>query len=194
MSPSLDDLHPAQNRAFRELYAACRLVTEHYRSLARVTGEEAFADAAGEARRLLDQLAEQTKRYGLYGYPAAQGVGANAARLQISVPNRFLERNQALRVAVLDLQHVVTLLAYLGNASETNGNADLAEFCRGWESTLLESEKRVRDAAAEQGRRDLDGAVDPLYDDAGGRAGHKVQLWVGAFGEWFDRRAARRRS
>ena len=194
MSPSIDQLHPAQNRGFRELYAAGRLVAEHYKSLAGATGEQAFADVASDARRLIDELGDQTKRYGLYGYPAAQGVGANAARLQISVPNRFLERNQALRVAVLDVQHVVTLLAYLGNASETNGNADLAEFCRSWEAQLREAEERLRAAAAEQGRGDLDRAVEPLYDSPGGRAGHKVQLWVGAFGEWFDRRSAHRRA
>ena len=92
------------------------------------------------------------------------------------------------------MQHVVTLLAYLGNASETNGNADLAEFCRGWESTLRDAEERLRSAAADQGRGDLDVAVAPLYDNAAGRAGHKLQLWVGTLGEWIDRRSAIRRA
>lgn len=192
MSPSLDDLHPAQNRAFRELYAAARLVSRHYRALADLTGVAALRDAAADAERLLGELRTETQRYGLYGYPAAQSVGATAARVQVAVPERLLERNQALRVAVLDLQHVVTLLGYLGTVSETNANEDLAAFCRRWESTLLETEKRVRSAAAEEGSRP-DRAVEPLHDTPGGRAGHKIQLWVGTVGEWFDRRAAARR-
>ena len=191
MSPSLDDLHPAQNRGFRELYASARLVGEHYRALADVTGEESLRDAAGAAGRLIEELGPATERYGLYGHTAAQGVGVTAARAQSALPARMLERNQALRVAVLDLQHVVTLLGYLATVSATHGTADLAELCRRWEAALSETEDRVRATAAAQGARP-DQAIEPLHDSAAGRAGHKIQLLVGTFGEWFDRRTAHR--
>jgi hypothetical protein len=190
MTPSLDELHPAQNRAFRELYAAARHVVNHYRALAQVAGEDALLEAAAAVQRLLDELPRHLEPYDLHGFPAAQGLGLTAARAQ-TLPDHLLERNQALRVAVLDLQHVVTLLAYLAAVSETNGNDDLIEFCGRWESALRDSEERVRAAAAGQGRRP-DQAVRPLYDTAVGRVGHKAQVWFGSFGEWFDRQARRR--
>ena len=193
MSPSLGDLHPAQNRGFRELFAALRHLVSHYRGLAQRVDDPALGHAEQTARRLLDELRDQTRRYDLHGGPAAQGVGINAARGRSGVTDRFLERNQALRLAVLDVQHVVTLLAYLGRVSETNGNADLAEFCERWRASMAEVEERVRSAAVDTGG-DPAGAVEPVDPSAVGRAAHGVAYWVGTFGERFDRRAARRRS
>ena len=193
MSPSLDDLHPAQNRQFRELYAATRHVVNHYRALAQKLDVDALHDGAAAARRLLDDLRRQTERYGLYGYPAAQGVGANAARARTGVGERFLERNQALRFAVLDVQHVVTLLGYLASVSQANGNQDLVDFCHTWEATMLEVERAVRAAAVDLGQSP-DYAIEPLDGSAVGRAAHGfAQGLVGGFGEWFDRTTGRRR-
>ncbi|MEA2442950.1 MAG: hypothetical protein QOJ12_242 [Thermoleophilales bacterium] len=193
MSASPDQLHPAQSRGFRELYAAARQVANHHRSLADRLAVPAFGESANAAQRMLDELRTQTARYDLHGQPAAQGVGVSGARARSSVVDRFLERNQAERIAVLDLQHVVTLLGYLATASETNGNSDLAGFCRRWHAELREVESRVRDAAIDSGR-DLDAAVEPFDPSPVGRAAHGVGYWFGTFGEWFDRRAARRRS
>jgi hypothetical protein len=192
VSPSLDDLHPAQNRGFRELYAATRHLVNHYRSLGERIPEDALLEGAAVGRRLLDDLRNHTERYGLYGHPAAQGVGANAALARGGVGERFLERNQALRLAVLDAQHVVTLLGYLAAVSETNGNGELAEFCRRWEQEMLGPEQQLRAAAVDQGTRP-DAAVEPLDGSLVGRAAHNVQNVVGSLGEWVDRRAARRR-
>lgn len=193
MTPSRADLHPAQNRAFRELYAAARHVVNHYRALAEKLDEGALHDGAAAARRLLDALQRETRRYDLYGYPAAQNVGASAARARSGVGERFLERNQALRFAVLDVQHAVTLLGYLAAVSEANGNDDLVDFCRGWEATLLEVEQHVRAAAVDYGARP-DTAIAPLHATPVGRAAHGLaQGVVGGLGEWFDRQAARRR-
>src|SRR5829696_2796675 len=141
MTPALDDLHPAQNRGFRELYAAARHVVNHYRTLAQILDEDALHEGAAAARRLLDDLQRETRRYDLHGFPAAQNVGATAARARTGVGERFLERNQALRFAVLDVQHVVTLLGYLASVSEVNGSRDLVDFCRGWEATMLAVEQ-----------------------------------------------------
>ena len=192
MTPSIEDLHPAQNRGFRELYAAARLVVTHYRRLATSIDEDALHEGAAAARRLLDELATETSRYDLHGYPAAQGVGGVSARGWSRVATRFLERNQALRLAVLDVQHVVTLLAYLANVCDANGNAELAAFCRRWHEEMSRVEDHVRAAAAQMGTRPGE-AVEPLDSGLAGRAGHSVQQAVGAFGEWFDRSAARRR-
>ena len=193
MTPSPEQLHPAQNRGFRELYATTRHLANHHRALAGRLGVPAFDESATAARRLLDELRTQTARFDLHGQPAAQGVGVSGARGRSDVVDRFLERNQASRVAVLDVQHVVTLLGYLATASETNGNSDLASFCRRWHAELREVESRVRDAAIDSGG-DLDAAVEPFDSSAIGRAAHGVGYWVGTFGEWFDRRAARHRS
>jgi hypothetical protein len=192
VSPALDELHPAQNRGFRELYAASRHLVNHYRSLSELIPEDALLEGAAVGRRLLDDLRTHTERYGLYGFPAAQNVGSSAARARSGVGERFLERNQALRLAVLDAQHVVTLLGYLAAASETNGNDDLAGFCRRWETAMLQAEQHLRAAAVDQGQRP-DYAVEPLHGSPVGRAAHSVQNVFGTLGEWFDRQAARRR-
>jgi hypothetical protein len=193
MSPSAGELHPAQNRGFRELYAATRHVVNHYRGLAARLDAPALEDGAAAARRLLDELRAQTERYDLHGFPAAQNVGVTAARARSVVGDRFLERNQALRMAVLDVQHVVTLLGYLAAASEANGNDDLVAFCTRWRDALREVEDRVRAAAIDMGRTP-DQAVEPFDGTPVGRAAHSVGYWAGTFGEWFDRRAARTRS
>jgi hypothetical protein len=193
VSPSIDELHPAQNRGFRELYAAAGHVVNHYRALGKQLDEPALTEGERTARRLLDELRTETERYDLHGFPAAQNAGVTAARARNGVGDRFLERNQALRLAVLDVQHVVTLLGYLSAASEANGNADLAAFCSRWQETLGECEDRVRAAAIDMGRRP-DEAVEPVDASTFGRAAHAVGYWAGTFGEWFDRRAARRRS
>jgi hypothetical protein len=192
VSPSLNDLHPAQNRAFRELYAAARHVADHYQGLADLVDEESLREGAAAAERLLDELRVATRRYDLYGFPAAQNVGASAARARSGIGEQFLERNQALRLAVLDVQHVVTLLGYLAAVSEVSGTDELTEFCRRWEVAMLEVEQHVRAAAVDQGQRP-DAAVAPLHGSAVGRAAHGVQDVVGALGEWVDRSLAHHR-
>lgn len=191
MTPPIGELHPAQNRGFRELYAIARHVVNHYRALADRLGEDALRDGAVAAKRLLDELRVETRRYDLHGFPAAQNVGATAALARTGVAERFLERNQALRAAVLEMQHAVTLLGYLERVCDANGNADLARFCSRWQEALGQSEERVRAAAIAAGERP-DEAVEPLDRSPVGRAAHGVQNLVGTFGEWFDRRAARR--
>jgi hypothetical protein len=107
------------------------------------------------------------------------------------VRDRFLERNQAARFAVEEVQHVVTLLTYLARASETSGNTELAEFCGRWERKLKRLESETRKAATALGG-DLDSAIAPLDESAVGKAAHQVGYVAGTVGEWFDRRAARR--
>jgi hypothetical protein len=138
---------------------------------------------------MLRAIREAIAGHDLHGGSAAQGVGAGAARAQSGVRDRFLERNQALRLAVLDIQHVTTLLAYLEAASAAAGTPDLAELCHEWHGESARVEERVRAAAVKIGS-ELDFAIEPLDPSMFGRAAHSVGYWFGTFGEWYDRRQA----
>jgi hypothetical protein len=189
-------LHPAQNRALRELYAAARQLSRHWSTLADRLGAgdgvlelRAGAQAAEE---LVGELEDLTAGYGLHGFPAAEGMGARVAGVRNSLADRALERNQALRMAVLDVQHVVTLCGYLVELGRAGGDEKMVEFCGRWERKLKRLESRVRRAAVAEGN-DPDAAIVPLDDGPIGRAGHRVATVAGTLGEWFDRRAADRR-
>jgi hypothetical protein len=190
-------LHPAQNRGLRELYAAARQLSRHWSILAeRLGAGDGVAElraGAQAAEELVGELAELTADYGLYGFPAAEGMGARLAGVRNTLADRALERNQALRMAVLDIQHVVTLCAYLAELGRASGDEKMVEFCGRWERKLKRLESRVRKAAVAEGT-DPDAAIVPLDDGAIGRAGHRVASAAGTLGEWFDRRAAERRA
>ena len=106
--------------------------------------------------------------------------------------DRFLERNQALRLAVDDLEHVTTLLAYLATVSEGRGDTTLAEFCGSWERRMRRQVSAVRKAAVALGTTP-DVAIEPLDPSAVGRAAHGAAWAFGTVGEWTDRQVARRR-
>ena len=107
-----------------------------------------------------------------------------SARTQVA--DRFLERNQALRTAVLDIQHVVTLLGYQAQIAEAHGPADVAIFCNRWERDLAAVERAARRAAVRIGT-DPDAAIEPLDSSPTGRAAYGAQYVAGSIGEWFDR-------
>jgi hypothetical protein len=181
-----DALHPAQNRGFRELYAAARHVVSHYRALDRELGEPALVEAERAARRLLDELSEHTARHDLHGFPAAQNVGVTAARARNGVGDRFLERNQALRFAVDDVEHVTTLLAYMGSVSSSRGKKNLPELCGTWERKLRRQVTALRKAAVALGSHP-DDAIEPLDPGALGKAAHGSAVAVGTVGEAVDK-------
>jgi len=190
------ELHPAENRGYRELYAFSRQLIEHWTALAAAIGP---ASPAGEVlgkgvratRELLTELEPLTARYDLYGKPAAQGVGIQIARQRSAVRDRFLERGQSLRFSVEDMVHVCVLLGYLGRVGQSRNDSELVDFCARWEGKLRRQESAVRKAAAELGS-EPDAAVEPLHASALGRAAQGAGKAIGAAGEWFDRRAARR--
>lgn len=191
----MTDLHPAENRGYRELYAFARSIADHWPKLAdRLTGSSAerpLRDGASAAADLLRDLEARTPEYGLYGRPAAQGVGANLARTRRDVRDRFLERNQALRFAVSDLQHVVTLLGYLEQVARTRGDDGLRAFCSEQRAHLMPVERSARAAAIELGSSP-DEAVGPLDSSAAGKVAHGAAYAMGSVGEWFDRRSAKK--
>jgi hypothetical protein len=189
-------LHPAENRGYRELYLTGRQTEKRLGRLAPAfdgspTGE-LLHKAADSISRLLEELGPLTARHDLHGGVAAQGSGANLGTVRGAVFDRFLERNQALRFAVEDLEHVTTLLGYLARVGETRDDPNLPEFCRSWERRLRRQVNALRKAAIELGGNP-DGAVEPLDDSAAGRAAHRVAWTLGSVGEWTDRQVARRR-
>lgn len=187
-------LHPAENRGYRELYLSGRQLVQRWRRLADAL-PAATADpvrkAADSVERMLTELEPLTARHNLHSRVAAQGTGARIGSVRAAVGDRFMERNQALRLALDDLEHVATLLAYLATVSETRGDQKLPEFCRSWERRLRRQLGTVRKAAVALGE-DPDAAIAPLDPSPVGRAAHGAAFAAGTVGEWVDRQVARR--
>jgi hypothetical protein len=181
-------LYPAEHRALRELYAMASQLASHWTRLAgRLGGApgEALTGGASASRELLRELAARTAAHGLHGFPAAQGVGGRLAGARNMAGDLVLERNQALRAAVLDVAHVTTLLAYLAGLADRRGDAALAAWHRRWEVRLREAEERVM-ATVVAMAEDPDDAILPASQSAAGRAGHGLANALGTLGEAID--------
>jgi hypothetical protein len=185
-------LHPAENRGYRELFltaqeAQTRLsrLAEHLEGEARGAVEK--ADAA--LSDMLGELKPALARYELHGELAARGGGARIGMVRAAILDRFLERNQALRFAVDDLEHVTTLLAYLAAVSETRRARKLTELCQAWERKLRRHVTAVRKAVVELAA-DPGSAIEPLDPSPVGKAAHGAAVAFGTAGEAIDRTAA----
>jgi hypothetical protein len=193
-------LLPAEHRALRELHATARQVESHWAKLAQRLGGDLATVLDDGSRAAHDLLAELRARIGddhdLHGQPAAQAVGARLAGAR-GISDLLLERNQAFRTALLDLQHVTTLLGYTGALARTRGDASLAAWHVGWATRLEALEVRGRAAAAAMGA-DPEDAIAPADDGPVGRAGARIGAVVGTVGEAIDAspvgRLARRRA
>jgi hypothetical protein len=190
----MDMPHPAEHRALRELHVFGRQLASHWEKLGRrLGGTEAGLLAAGaaDARALLAEAAAPMARRDV---PAERGA-AFAGRFvsaRPSAPDELLERNQALRYALHDVQHVVTLLAYLAALAAARGDEELRALCTAGGERLAGHEHALRDAVVALGGRP-DEAVQPAVASTAGRVGQRVAAGAGAFGEWVDRRAVERR-
>jgi hypothetical protein len=189
-------LHPAENRGYRELYLTGRQAVRRLGRMASALSEtpsrKPLDKAAGAIDGLLSELTPLTARHDLHGDLAAQGTGANLGVVRGAVLDRFLERNQALRLAVDDLEHVATLLGYLASVGETRGDSELSDFCRSWERRMRRHVGAVRRTVNELGGTP-EAAIEPLDRSAAGRAAHSLAWTLGTVGEWTDRQVARRR-
>ena len=187
ISLSENGLYSAEHRALRELNAMVRQLIGHWHKLGKRLGGDAgavLARGAGAARELLEELTHHCTTRGIEVFPAAQGVGGGAAGLR-GVSDLLLERNQALRSAVHDLQHVTMLLGYLGELAAARGDAALAAWHRSWEERLLVVEAEARGASVAEGR-DPERAIEPAEPGKAGRAGHAVANGLGTLGEALD--------
>jgi hypothetical protein len=181
-------MYPAEHRALRELHATGRQLASHWRRLGERLGgapQRTLQEGAATARGMVTELAKQTAERGLHGFPAAQGVGHRLAGLRNAAGDLVLERNQALRLAVLDAEHVVTLLAYLAELAEKRGDAALAAFHQHWEDEIADARDAVRHAAIALAD-DPDDAILPADSGRLGRAGHAAAAALGTVGEAFD--------
>ena len=180
-------LFPAEHRALRELSAFSRQLVGHWTRLGgRLGGDaaELLERGAATARELIGELTERCAAHGIELFPASQGVGSSAAGLR-GVSDLMLERNQALRSAVHDIQSVTMLLGYLAELADRRGDASLAAWHRSWEVRLREIEDEAREIAVAEGREPAR-AIEPAGPGNWGRAGHKVANGLGTLGEAFD--------
>jgi hypothetical protein len=187
-------LHPAEHRAYRELYAVSRhLIHRWARIGALLDGTpagERLQHGAAEAQRLLEELKPKTEAHGLYGGPMAQGLGARLADLRTGVTDRGADTGLVVRFAVLDAEHLTTLLRQLAELARVRRDRDLAGFCEDWAVRFEAQLDGVRQAAVELGR-DPDRAAAPVAGTLANRAAHGVGWTFGAVGEAVDRAAGR---
>ena len=182
-------MFPAEHRALRELHATAKQVRGHWAKLAERLNEPVLADGAQAAEELLIELEQ---RVDLSGRPTAQFAGARLAGAR-GISDLLLERNQAFRSALLDLQHVVTLLDYLAALATARADTDLHAWHVAWRDRLRLIEDRGR-AGVTAMAADPDRAIEPAEDGTLGRAGAKIGVALGTVGEAIDNRLARRRS
>jgi hypothetical protein len=196
MATERTELHPAEHRAYRELYAACRqLITRWQRIASALEGTaigERLKDGAAETSVLLTELGPRTAAYGLYGSPMAQGMGARIADLRTVIADRSGDTGLVVRSAVLDMEHVTTLLRHLAELARARGDRSMAGFCEEWAGRLESNLDAVRDAAVELGA-DPDRTSAPLDESVVNRAAHGVGWVFGSVGEAVDRVISRRR-
>ena len=186
-------MYPAQHRSLRELFAFTRQLRSHWSSLGpRIGGPE--GDVLTEGARLADDLLSAlppvTAARGVKVASAAAMAG-RAARARPPADDRLLERNQAFRFALGDVQHVVTLLGFLAKLASTDDDEELRRFCSSWERRFRDVERRARAAASDMGNRP-DQAIKPAVPGVTGRAGHGISYGIGTVGELVDRVTGRR--
>jgi hypothetical protein len=196
METERTQLHPAEHRAYRELYAAGRqLITRWRRVAAALQGSpiaERLKEGAAETSVLLTELGPRTATYGLYGSPTAQAMGARIADLRTLIADRGGDTGLVVRSAVLDMEHVTTLLSHLAELARARGDRNMAGFCEEWAGRLESNLDAVREAAVELGA-DPDRTSAPLDDSAVSRAAHGVGWVFGSIGEVVDRVVSKRR-
>jgi hypothetical protein len=189
-------LHPAEHRAYRELYAACRQLVQRWRRVASALDGtavgERLQEGAAETSALLTELGPRTAPFGLYGGPMAQGMGARIADLRTAIVDRGGDTGLVVRSAVLDIEHVTTLLRQLAELARARGDRNMAGFCEEWAGRLESRLDSVREAAVELGA-DPDRTSAPLDDSPLNRAVHGVGWVFGSVGEAVDKVLGRRR-
>src|SRR4051794_19591889 len=188
-------MHSAEHRALRELRVFGTQLALHWEHLARrFDGAEAERLAAGaaDARAMLVEGGAAAAARDVPTRPAAPLTGRLTSARPVA-PDPPLARKQALRYAVLDVQHCATLAAYAAALAATSGDEELRALLAGWQERLEGHERAVRAAAIALGGRP-DDAVAPAIPTVPGRLGQRLAASGGALGEWVDRRAAARRS
>ena len=196
MATERPKLHPAEHRAYRELYAVSQHLTHRWARLGTLLEQipvgESLQRGAAQAQRLIEELKPRTEAFGLYGSPMAQGLGAGLADLRTGITDRGAYTGLVVRFAVLDAEHVTTLLRQLAELARARDDHDLAGFCEEWAVRFESQLDAVRQAAIELGS-DPDRVAAPVVDSVVNRAAHGLGWTFGAVGEGIDRLAGLRR-
>lgn len=196
MAADQGDLHPAEHRAYRELYVAGRQLARRWRRLeSALDGTEVAAALAAGRREVETLLAEVETRSAARDLPlgpAAGGLGARLADARNLASDRIGDTGMVVRFAVLDIEHVATLLAHLAELARARADWDLADFCERWSKTMRGLVDSVRNVAVALGA-DPERTAAPLDSSPLGRAAHGAGWAMGALGEAVDRAASRRR-
>ncbi|MDX6586484.1 MAG: hypothetical protein QOI31_957 [Solirubrobacterales bacterium] len=182
-------LHPAENRGYRELMLTAEEARTRLRRIAGHLDIETRAVCDKGSETLGEMILEFTPalaEHDLHSELAARGTGSRIGTVRAEILDRFLERNQALRFAVDDVEHVTTLLAYMGSVSSSRGKKNLPELCGTWERKLRRQVTALRKAAVELGSHP-DDAIEPLDPGALGKAAHGSAVAVGHVGEAVDK-------
>jgi hypothetical protein len=185
-------MHPAERRVLRELVAFSRQLERHWSVLGdRIGGEAGHMLLAGaaEAAEVRGDLEPAALRRGLPIGPAAETAGV-VVSARPAAPDIALERNQAVRWALHDIEHCAVGLRYAARLAGTRHDDALRGLLESWAERLEHRERLVREAAIALAD-DPDDAIAPADPSGVGRAGHKVAYALGAVGELVDRVAAR---
>ena len=196
MAAERTKLHPAEHRAYRELYVVSRHLVHRWARVGTLLEGTAVGESlqrgAAEAQRLLEELTPRTAAYGLHGGPMAQGLGAGLADLRTGIADRGADTGLVARLAVLDAEHLTTLLRQLAELARARADHDLAGFCEEWAVRFESQLDAVRQGAVELGA-DPDRVAAPVDDSLLNRVAHGVGWAFGAVGEGLDQIAGRRR-
>jgi hypothetical protein len=192
--PSQGDLHPAEHRAYRELYVISRHLLHRWARLGTLLEDtqvgERLQRGAAEAQSLLEELRPRTEAHGLFGGPMAQGLGARSADLRTGITDRGADTGLVVRFAVLDAEHVTTLLRQLAELARARQDNDQAGFCEEWAVRFESQLDAVRQGAVELGR-DPERTAAPIAGTVLNRAAHGIGWTFGAVGEGIDSLAGR---
>jgi hypothetical protein len=185
-----NQLHPAEHRAYRELFVSARQLVGRWERLISALRGTPYAEVLERGRdrveSLLTALGPRTAAYGLHGGPASQGLGARIADVRGAITDRWVDTGMVMRLAVLDIEHVATLLGQLTELARAREDDELAAFCRQWQRTVTPDVKATRTTAIALGASP-DRTAAPLDQSILGRTAHRVGWALGAVGETVDR-------
>src|SRR5262249_40181704 len=133
-----------------------------------------------------------TGESGRRGWRMAQGVGARLADLRSAFTDRGGDTGMVVRFAVVDAEHLTTLLRQLAELARARRDRGLAGVCEEWAGRCESVLDGVREGAVELGT-DPDRVAAPIDDSIVNRAAHGVGWTFGAVGEGIDSVIGRRR-
>jgi hypothetical protein len=119
-------------------------------------------------------------------------MGARIADLRTAFADRGGDTGLVVRSAVLDMEHVTTLLRQLAELARARADRNMAGFCEEWAGRLEANLDAVREAAVELGA-DPDRTSAPLDQGIASRAAHGVGWVFGSIGEAVDKVIGSRR-